>query len=64
MRIELAACTQTLLQEIESREFTRDSVAKTYRLAMASSEAVDWARVNRAIVARWSLSALEYIKPS
>jgi len=62
MRIELGNCTNTLLAEIQTPELTRRDIAQTYRLAMQSSEPVDWAAVNAAIIARWSLSALEYIK--
>ena len=62
MHIELGRCTETLLHEISDPVFKRRDVAKTYRLAMGSSEPTDWAQVNRAIVARWSMSALEYIK--
>lgn len=31
-------------------------------LAIMSSEEKDWAAINRAIIARWSNSALNYIK--
>jgi hypothetical protein len=62
-RIELCNCEATLLREIACKEVTRRDVAQTYRLAMAqTSERVDWGKVNRAIVARWSLSALRWIK--
>ncbi|MHC4648888.1 MAG: hypothetical protein ACYTBJ_25830 [Planctomycetota bacterium] len=62
MHIELADCTGHLLGEIGNRKMTRRDVAQSYRLAMASSEATDWAEVNRAIIDRWSESALVYIK--
>jgi hypothetical protein len=62
MRIELALCEQTLLAEIADPGTSRRDVAQTYRLAMASSERVDWRRVNEAIIERWSLHALEWIK--
>jgi predicted GIY-YIG superfamily endonuclease len=61
-RVELACCTQTLLREIAEPLTTRDSLALTYALAICSSEGVDWGEVNAAIIRRWSLSALEYIK--
>ena len=60
--IELAACTQTLLNEIGMPEMKRDDVALTYALAMRSSEETDWKAVNEAIIERWSMSALRYIK--
>lgn len=64
MRIELAACEATLLSEIHDRRMKRRDVAKTYRLAMESSECdqVNWAKVNEAIIERWSMHALEWIK--
>jgi hypothetical protein len=62
MYIELANCTDHLLQEIANPKMTRRDVAKSYLLAMVSSEATDWAAVNRAIIDRWSESALAYIK--
>ena len=62
MIIELSDPTGTLLQEIENRKCTRNVVAKTYALALRSGAETDWGRVNRAIVARWSFSALEWIK--
>ncbi len=62
--LELACCEQTLLREIEDKFFKRLDIAKTYALAMKSSEcsSVDWAKVNAAIIERWSLSGLVYIK--
>lgn len=64
MRVELAMCEKTLLQEIGNKQFKRNDVALTYAMAMASSERdrIDWAKVNHAIIWRWSLSALTYIK--
>lgn len=61
-RLVLAQCERVLLEEIASAEFKRRDVALTYRLAMFSGETVDWTRVNRAIVMRWSPSGLQYIK--
>jgi len=61
-RIELADCTRVLLDEIAHKGATRKDIAKTYALALRSSEPTDWERVNRAIIERWSLSALGWIK--
>lgn len=62
----LADCTNTLLREIACRNAKRLDVAKTYHLAMLAeqhaNEKVDWAAVNKAIIARWSFSALNWIK--
>lgn len=64
MSIELMACESTLLSEIAEPKFKRLDIAKTYRLAMESSERdrIDWKKINDAIMARWSRSALEWIK--
>lgn len=62
MIIGLADPTCTILQEIEDPKCTRNVVAKTYALALRSDAETDWGRVNRAIIARWSVSALEWIK--
>ena len=62
MRVELMFVEKTILQELGDRRMTRDSVATTYAFGLRSSEEIDWARVNGAIVERWSVSALDYIK--
>jgi len=64
MGLELADCENTLLREIADKGITRRGVAVTYRLALRSSECdtIDWRKVNRAIIERWSLHALEWIK--
>lgn len=62
MRVQLANCTQTLLNEIASRDFNQKSVAMTYALALRSSETTDWPTVNNAIIERWSRSGLNRIK--
>ena len=60
----LIACESTLLREIGTKTLTRLDIAKTYALTLMSSEysRVNWGNVNRAIIYRWSLNALEYIK--
>lgn len=62
LRIELANCERMLLEEIADKRMKRRDVAQTYALAMKSSETVDWAKVNAAIIARWSKSALLWVK--
>lgn len=64
MPFELALCEQALLTEIADKSLKRGDIALTYRLAMASSERdrVDWAKVNRAIIQRWSKAGLTWIK--
>jgi hypothetical protein len=53
--------TETLLHEIDSGA-TRREVAQTYALALRDLPSTNWARVNAAIVARWSVAALAWIK--
>ena len=62
MIIELANCTNTLLAEIGDKQCKQKDIAKTYALAINSSESTDWKAVNLAIIDRWSRSGLERIK--
>ena len=63
-RIELVCCEDMLLREIADKRFKQKDIAQTYALAMISSEEprIDWLKVNRAIIQRWSKSGLERIK--
>ena len=60
--MEIANVESALFEEILDREMTRDDVALTYAFGLRSVEPIDWLAVNRAIIARWSKSALKYIK--
>ena len=40
----------------------RNDVAATYALAITTMDEVDWPAVNQAILERWSMNALVYIK--
>ena len=62
--IELCCCESVLLEEIADKRFKRNNVSQTYALALRSSEfdTIDWGKINRAIIERWSMSALIYIK--
>lgn len=62
MVVEMACCTQALLRDIADKAQHQIDVAKTYALALRSSEQTDWATVNRAIVSRWSVGGLNRIK--
>ena len=64
LRIELSNCEWVLLNEIGMKEVKQKSVAMTYALALHSSERgrIDWQKVNRAIIDRWSISGLAHIK--
>ena len=62
MRVELVDPQGTILREIADTRLTRDDVALTYAFAIRQQAGMDWPVVNRAVVERWSLSALRYIK--
>lgn len=64
MPFELEDPTNTLLREIAMPETTRDTLAKTYALAinLRPIGRTRWPAVNDAIRTRWSRSGLEYIK--
>jgi hypothetical protein len=67
-RVEMVDPQGAILREIEDRRTTRDHVALTYAFCLrqnfdpACADTVDFTAVNKAILARWSSSALEYIK--
>jgi coenzyme F420-reducing hydrogenase gamma subunit len=60
--VEMVNPQGAMLDEIADRRMTRDDVAMTYAFAIRQRDEVDFALVNKAIMDRWSLSALEYIK--
>lgn len=53
---------EAILAEIADPAMTRHDVAITYRLILLSSDTIDWATINRAIIKRWSLRGLSWIK--
>lgn len=53
---------KTLLDELNAKDVTRNSIASTYANAIMSLQCVDWNLVHNAIVAKWSLSGLKYVK--
>ena len=63
-RIVLADPEGYLLEEIANPAMRRIDVAKTYRLILASGDQdrVNWRTVNTAVIDRWSVSALDWIK--
>lgn len=67
MRVDLVDPQGTILREIADPRMTRDDIALTYAFAIrqhgrTSTNEFDYARVNQAIIDRWSLAALKYIK--
>lgn len=51
-----------LLREIADKRMTRDDVKLTYAFAIRQADEVDFAKVNAAIIDRWSMAALRYVK--
>lgn len=62
MRIELCCCTDVLISEIASPQFTQKSIALTYAMAYLSSDETNWHFVNEKIVERFGLRGLGKIK--
>lgn len=62
MRVDLVDPQGTILREIADKRMTRDDVALTYAFAIRQRAEIDWPAVNRAIIDRWSLNALMYVK--
>jgi hypothetical protein len=62
MICKLCCCESTLLAEISMPELKKKDIAQTYRLSMDSSEKVNWFKINKAIIDRWSMSDLRDIK--
>jgi hypothetical protein len=60
--IELVDPQGQLLREIADPAMKRDDIAITYAFALRQQDEVDFALVNQAIMERWSLAALDYIK--
>lgn len=62
-RVMMLDVEGTLLREIADRRLTRDDVMLTYAFGIRDCpDDVRWAVVNAAIVERWSMAALSYIK--
>jgi hypothetical protein len=54
--------TRALLDKIEDNKLHKKDISQTYALALLTPEKIDWEKVNRAIINRWSISALIDIK--
>ena len=60
--MEMLGCEATILNEISHKICKRNDVALTYYFCMVSSKDIDYKKINKAIIERWSFSGLEYIK--
>ncbi len=59
---EMECTTEVLMNIIATKASTRNIVALAYAHALRSYDNTDYRQVNEAILARWSLNALNYIK--
>ena len=66
MYVEMVGVEDVLLREIADPAMKRKDIALTYayglRNEFSGSEIIDWKRVNGAILTRWSMAGLTYIK--
>lgn len=62
MHVELIGVEDALLAEIADTRVKRNGVALTYAFGIKGSEEIDWPKVNAAILERWSMAGLRYIK--
>lgn len=64
--INLMCCTQVILQDLGAAQATQKQVALTYAMAiksqMQNADRPDWPTINKAIIDRWNMKALERIK--
>ncbi len=55
-----------LLDAIGRKQLKRKDIAQRYSIrysiALKSNTEIDWPRINKAIIKRWSMSGLRYIK--
>ncbi len=65
-RINLVCCTEILVQEAGMREATQKGISLTYAMALKSqmqrADYPRWPEINKAIIDRWGMKALERIK--
>ena len=64
MHAVLVNADKVIMEEIANPEMTRDSVALTYAFCLRQRPPGhdSYGEINRAIMARWSPSALDYIQ--
>lgn len=62
MKVELLGEEENILHEIADKNSTRDTIALAYAFCISSGDKIDFEKINIAIEARWSFSALDYIK--
>lgn len=65
-RINLVDCTRVIVMDLGAAQATQKDVALTYAMSIKSqadgADKPDWPTINKAIIARWNMKALERIK--
>jgi hypothetical protein len=63
--IHMMCCEEVIMRELEFKQTTRKSIARTIALAMRSYEdeegKIDWPKIGKACIEKWSPSGYEYI---
>jgi hypothetical protein len=64
MRIELINAEQEIMREIADPKMKRADIAATYAflIRQQTQERPDWPKINGAIIERWSMAGLKWIK--
>lgn len=65
LKISMADPQRVILEEIADKRFKQKSVALTYAFCIrqdGDTDAIDWRKINRAIIDRWSRSGLDRVK--
>ncbi len=62
MIFELMDCENVLIKIIQDKKSKRNDVVIPYAMSIVSSESVNFANINKAILEKWSFNALDYIK--
>lgn len=60
--VEMVGVEGALLREIADKRMKRNDIALTYAFGLRGNEVIDWKLVNAAILDRWSMAGLTYIK--
>lgn len=55
-------CVESVIENEIAQKCTQAEIAQTYAMALVSNWKTDWARVNKAIMDRWSKAGLIRIK--
>lgn len=62
MKFEMIGAEQEIMREIADPKMKREDIALTYAFLIRQSEHPDWSKINRAILERWSMAGLKWIK--